>query len=204
MLHTDVLVAVTLAVMIVLEVRSHYMPFAARGYLVWNLFLAWIPYVCARVIWIVGRGSLPLPLLLPPLAGLARVPAERAVPGDRHRALPLARERHGARPGDRALRSRRPRRPPARRGGGPAGPPPRRGALRRARSARVPARDRARGRARRLPRPRAALEQLVAPVQPGAARAVDLGACSAIPSRTRAPSAGSRSSRWRSSWCTAC
>jgi uncharacterized membrane protein len=66
-LHTDVLVAVTLTVMIVLEVRSHYMPFAARGYLVWNLFLAWIPYVCARVIWIVGRGSLPLPLLLPPL-----------------------------------------------------------------------------------------------------------------------------------------
>jgi uncharacterized membrane protein len=60
--------AVTLAVLVLLEVRGHYIPYSARGYLVWNLFLAWIPYVCARVIWIAGRGSAPLPLLLPLLA----------------------------------------------------------------------------------------------------------------------------------------
>ncbi|MDX6568031.1 MAG: hypothetical protein QOH15_609 [Gaiellales bacterium] len=62
------LAAVTVAVLALLEVRGHYMPSLARGYLVWNLFLAWIPYVCARMIWRAGRGSTPLPLLLPLLA----------------------------------------------------------------------------------------------------------------------------------------
>jgi uncharacterized membrane protein len=67
-LHTDVLAAVTLAIVLLLVVREHYEPWLARGYLVWNLFLAWIPYVCARLIWRAGRGSAPLPLLLPLLA----------------------------------------------------------------------------------------------------------------------------------------
>jgi uncharacterized membrane protein len=67
-LHTDVLAAVTLAILVLLVVRGHYMPWLARGYLVWNLFLAWIPYICARAIWRAGRGSTPLPLLLPLLA----------------------------------------------------------------------------------------------------------------------------------------
>ena len=58
----------TLAVLALLVVRGHYLPWLARGYLVWNLFLAWIPYVCARAIWRLGRGSTPLPLLLPLLA----------------------------------------------------------------------------------------------------------------------------------------
>lgn len=67
-LHTDVLAAVTLAVVVLLIARGHYEPGLVRGYLVWNLFLAWIPYVCARAIWRLGRGSTPLPLLLPLLA----------------------------------------------------------------------------------------------------------------------------------------
>jgi uncharacterized membrane protein len=67
-LHTDVLAAVTVTVLVLLVVRGHYIPWLARGYLVWNLFLAWIPYVCARAIWRLGRGSTPLPLLLPLLA----------------------------------------------------------------------------------------------------------------------------------------
>jgi uncharacterized membrane protein len=67
-LHTDVLAAVTLAVLVLLVVRGHYVAGLARGYLVWNLFLAWIPYACARMIWRAGRGSAPLPLLLPLLA----------------------------------------------------------------------------------------------------------------------------------------
>jgi uncharacterized membrane protein len=64
-LHTDVLFGVTVSVLLLLVVRHHYEPFLARGYLVWNLFLAWIPYVCARAIWRAGRASSPLPLLLP-------------------------------------------------------------------------------------------------------------------------------------------
>jgi uncharacterized membrane protein len=67
-LHTDVLAAVTVIVLVLLVVRGHYFPWLARGYLVWNLFLAWIPYLCARLIWRAGRGSTPLPLLLPLLA----------------------------------------------------------------------------------------------------------------------------------------
>ena len=46
-LHTDVLAAATVAVLLLLIAREHYEPWLARGYLVWNLFLAWIPYVCA-------------------------------------------------------------------------------------------------------------------------------------------------------------
>lgn len=68
MLHTDVLVAVTVSVLVMLVVRRHYEPELVRGYLVWNLFLAWIPYVCARAIWRAGRAGTPLPLLLAPLA----------------------------------------------------------------------------------------------------------------------------------------
>jgi uncharacterized membrane protein len=64
-LHTDVLAAVTAVVLVLLVVRGHYVPWQARGYLVWNLFLAWIPYVCARLIWRAARRSTPLPLLLP-------------------------------------------------------------------------------------------------------------------------------------------
>lgn len=67
-LHTDMLAAVTIAVLALLEIRGHYLPWLARGYLVWNLFLAWIPYLCARIIWRAGRGSTPLALLLPLLA----------------------------------------------------------------------------------------------------------------------------------------
>jgi len=64
-LHTDVLAAITGVVLALLVVRGHYVPWQARGYLVWNLFLAWIPYVCARLIWSAARRSTPLPLLLP-------------------------------------------------------------------------------------------------------------------------------------------
>jgi uncharacterized membrane protein len=67
-LHTDVLAATTVAVLVLLVAREHYEPWLARGYLIWNLFLAWIPYVCARAIWRLGRGSTRLPLLLPLLA----------------------------------------------------------------------------------------------------------------------------------------
>jgi uncharacterized membrane protein len=67
-LHTDVLAATTVAVLVLLVARAHYEPWLARDYLVWNLFLAWIPYVCARAIWRLGRGSTPLPVLLPLLA----------------------------------------------------------------------------------------------------------------------------------------
>jgi uncharacterized membrane protein len=67
-LHTDVLAAATVAVLLLLVAREHYEPWLARGYLVWNLFLAWIPYVCARALWRAGRGSAPLALLLPLLA----------------------------------------------------------------------------------------------------------------------------------------
>jgi uncharacterized membrane protein len=67
-LHTDVLAATTVAVLLLLVARGHYEPGLVRGYLVWNLFLAWIPYVCARAIWRAGRASAPLALLLPLLA----------------------------------------------------------------------------------------------------------------------------------------
>jgi uncharacterized membrane protein len=66
-LHTGTLVGVTLAVLVLLGVRAHYEPYLNRDYLVWNLFLAWIPYVCARVLWRAARGSGSL-LLLSPLA----------------------------------------------------------------------------------------------------------------------------------------
>ena len=67
-LHTRTLAFVSVAVLGLIAVRHHETPDVARGYLVWNLFLAWVPYVCARLIWRAGRGSAPLPLLLPLLA----------------------------------------------------------------------------------------------------------------------------------------
>ncbi len=54
MLGAPVLVAVTLAVLVLLGVRAHYEPALNRDYIVWNLFLAWIPYVCARALWRLG------------------------------------------------------------------------------------------------------------------------------------------------------
>jgi uncharacterized membrane protein len=67
-LHTRTLAAVTFAVLAILVVRWHYEPYLDRGYLVWNLFLAWIPYVCARLLWRAARASAPLVLLVPLLA----------------------------------------------------------------------------------------------------------------------------------------
>jgi uncharacterized membrane protein len=55
-------------VLVLLVAREHYEPWLARGYLVWNLFLAWIPYVCARAIWRAGRRATPIAVLLPVLA----------------------------------------------------------------------------------------------------------------------------------------
>jgi len=54
-LGAPVLVAVTLAVLVLLGVRAHYEPELNRDYIVWNLFLAWVPYVCARALWRLGR-----------------------------------------------------------------------------------------------------------------------------------------------------
>lgn len=65
MLDTRVLVGVTLAVLALLAARAHYEPGLDRGYLVWNLFLAWIPYICARALWRAARGAYALPLVLP-------------------------------------------------------------------------------------------------------------------------------------------
>jgi uncharacterized membrane protein len=64
-LHTRTLVAVTLAVLVLLTIRKHYEPYLDREYLVWNLFLAWIPYICARILWRAARGSASLALLAP-------------------------------------------------------------------------------------------------------------------------------------------
>jgi uncharacterized membrane protein len=64
-LHTRTLAGVTLAVLAILVVRWHYEPYLDRGYLVWNLFLAWIPYVCARIVWRAARARSPLIVLAP-------------------------------------------------------------------------------------------------------------------------------------------
>jgi uncharacterized membrane protein len=64
-LHTRTLAVVTLAVLVLMQARHHYAPDVARGYLVWNLFLAWVPYVCARLIWRAWRRGVWLPALLP-------------------------------------------------------------------------------------------------------------------------------------------
>jgi uncharacterized membrane protein len=68
-LHTRTLALVTLAVLVLLVLRHHYEPQAARAFLLWNLFLAWVPYVCARLLWLVARRRVAL-LVLAPLAAL--------------------------------------------------------------------------------------------------------------------------------------
>jgi uncharacterized membrane protein len=67
-LDTRVLVGVTLAVLLLLGARAHFEPGLGRGYLIWNLFLAWIPYICARALWRAARGSYSLVLVVPLLA----------------------------------------------------------------------------------------------------------------------------------------
>jgi uncharacterized membrane protein len=68
-LHTRTLAAVSLAICALLVLRHHYEPGTARAYLLWNLFLAWIPYVCARLLWLVARRRTTL-VVVAPLAAL--------------------------------------------------------------------------------------------------------------------------------------
>jgi uncharacterized membrane protein len=63
--HPAALIGVSLLVLVLLQWRHHYEPYVARAYLIWNLFLAWIPYVCAVLIARLGRNRAPLWMLLP-------------------------------------------------------------------------------------------------------------------------------------------
>jgi uncharacterized membrane protein len=63
--HPAALVAVSLLVLALLQWRHHYEPFIARAFLVWNLFLAWIPYVCALLLARLGRARAPFWTLVP-------------------------------------------------------------------------------------------------------------------------------------------
>jgi uncharacterized membrane protein len=63
--HPAAIVGISLLVLALLQWRHHYEPYIARAYLVWNLFLAWIPYVCALLLARLGRRGARLWTLVP-------------------------------------------------------------------------------------------------------------------------------------------